>query len=356
MTPKESSGKMKRIALFAAVALCALVQAQQQRTMAGASPGGNSPYATDAYPGFDDLDDMMSPQRREPSWLWWRRVKKATPAEQYAYAKELEASEDYSAAIRACDALVREWPSAVEAPQAQLRMTKILANNEEDYEEAFEQLEYLFDFYARDCPYLELVEYGYKLVNTMRDKKKTWFGLSFLSNKQVRRNYESIVRRAPSAPYVPEAMLKIAELREEELEYEEAVKVYESIATKYPLRTETRTAAYREARARMWLCRRLAYNMARCTETCGFLRQAMKRYPDIEQMDELKTWLEELEKYMDEAAYKNAKSYDSRRRTPHAALSAWELFLKEHPASPHADEARARIAELSAAPRKETSK
>ena len=132
--------------------------------------------------------------------------------------------------------------------------------------------------------------------------------------------------------------------------------MYEAIATKYPLRIETRTAAYREARARMWLCRRLAYNMVRCNETRGFLRQTMKRYPDIEQMDELKAWLEELEKYMDEAAYKNAKSYDSRRRTPHAALAAWELFLKEHPASPHADEARARIAELSAAPRKETSK
>ena len=356
MTPKESIGKMKRILFIAAVALCVLAQAQQQRTIAGASPGGNSPYATDAYPGFDDVDDSKPPERREPSWLWWRRPKKSTPAEQYAYAKELEAAEDFSGAASACDALVREWPSSVEAPQAQLRFAKILATEQEDYVEAFAQLEYLFDFYARDCPYLELVEYGYKLVNTMRDKKKTWFGLSFLSNKQVRRNYESIVRRAPSAPYVPEAMLKIAELREEELEYEEAVKVYESLSTKYPLRTEARTAAYREARARMWLCRRLAYNMSRCGETRGFLRQVMKRYPDIEQMDELKAWLEELEKYMDEAAYKNAKSYDSRRRTAHAARSAWELFLKEHPASPHADEARARIAELSAAPRKETSK
>ena len=96
--------------------------------------------------------------------------------------------------------------------------------------------------------------------------------------------------------------------------------------------------------------------MVRCGETRGFLRQTMKRYPDIEQMEELKAWLEELEKYMDEAAYKNAKSYDSRRRTPHAALAAWEIFLKEHPASPHADEARARIAELSAATGKETSK
>lgn len=338
-----------RALLLAAVALCAVANAQQQRTVAGASPGGNSPYATDAYPGFDDLDEKKSPQRREPSWLWWRRAEKATPAEQYAHAKELAAAEDFSAAVKACDALVREWPSSVEAPQAQLRMVMILATNLEDYEEAFENLEYLFDFYARDCPYLELVEFGYRLVNTMRDKRKTWLGFSLLSNTQVRRNYESVVRRAPGAAYVPEAMLKIAEIREDDLQYEEAVKVYEAIATKYPLRTESRTAAYREARARMWLCRRLAYNMVRCKETCGFLRQTMKRYPDMEETAELRGWLAELEKYMDEAAYRNAKSYDTRRRTPHAALAAWELFLKEHPASAHADEARARIAELSAA-------
>lgn len=338
---------MKRIVLPVVVVFCAFAQAQQQRTVAGASPGGNSPYATDAYPGFDDLDDSKPPQRREPSWWWWRRVKKATPVEQYAYAKGLEAATDFSAAARACDALVREWPSSVEAPQAQLRFAKILAEELEEYEEGFLQLEYLLDFYARDCPYLELVEYGYKLVNTMRDKKKTWFGFSLLSARQVRRNYESIVRRAPSAPYVPEAMLKIAELREEELEFEEAVKVYEALSAKYPLRSEARTAAYREARARMWLCRRLAYNMVRCDETCGFLRQTMKRYPDIEQIDELKTWLAELEKYMDEAAYRKAKSYDSRRRTVHAARAAWELFLREHPASSHADEVRARLAELS---------
>ena len=105
----------------------------------------------------------------------------------------------------------KTMPRQANSSLTQLRFAKILAQ-QEDYEEAFKQLEYMFDFYARDCPYLELVEYGYKLVNTMRDKRKTWFGFSFLSNTQIRRNYESIVRRAPGAAYVPEAMLKIAKL------------------------------------------------------------------------------------------------------------------------------------------------
>ena len=204
-----------KILVLAALFACS-APAAPSRTVAGASTGGNSPYATDAYPGFDGLDDIPKPERREKSWWWWRHAKRDTPAAQYAYAQELEAEGDYDGAAKACDALVREWPACAEAPQAQLRYVRLLATNLEDYEEAFEQLEYLLDFYSRDCPYLELVEYGYKLVNTMVEKKKSLFGFTFLSNRTVRQHYESIVRRAPGAPYVREALLKIADLREQD--------------------------------------------------------------------------------------------------------------------------------------------
>jgi len=316
------------------------------RTVAGASSAGNSPYATDAYPGFDGLDDIKKPERHDKSWWWWKGVKRDTAAAQYAYAKELEAEGDFTGAARACDALVREWPAAAEAPQAQLRFVKLNANQLEDYEEAFEQLEYLLDFYSRDCPYLELVEYGYRLVNVMVDKKKTILGFSLLSNRMVRQHYESIVRRAPGASYVPEAMLKIADLREQDQQYEEAVKVYQMLQNKFPIAEESRKAAYLEAKARMWLCRRLAYNIPRCRDTESYLKMTLERRPDLAEAGELKGWLEELKTYLAEDAYRAAKFYDTKQRTRHAARTSWERYLLEYPDSPHAEEVRARIAEL----------
>ena len=121
-----------------AVAMMALgaVQAAPARSVAGASTGGNSPYATDAYPGFDGLDDVKKPERREKSW--WFGVKRDTPAEQFAFAQELETEGDSKGAAKAYDALVREWPVSKEAPQAQLRFVKLLAGPLEDYEEAFD--------------------------------------------------------------------------------------------------------------------------------------------------------------------------------------------------------------------------
>lgn len=341
---------LKQSLLLAALLLAASAfAAQPSRTVAGASTGGNSPYATDAYPGFEGLDDIPRPERREKAWFsWWLGVSRTNSVEQYAYAKELEAKGEFRAAAKACDALVREWPASLEAPQAQLRFAKILATELEDYEEAFEQVEYLLDFYSRECPYLETVEFAYRLVNTMVAKRKTFLGLSFLSSRQVRQRYESVVRHAPGAKYVPEVMLKIAAIREDDLQYDEAAKVFATLQSMFPHSPEARIAAYREARARMWLCRRLAYNVPRCRDTLGYLKLTIARNPDLPQVEELRQWQQEVEDHLANAAYKAAKFYDCKQRTRHAAIASWQNYLAQYPRSPHAEEVRARIAELTA--------
>ena len=320
------------------------LHAAPPKRAAGSGVGSNSPYATDAYPGFDDLDAIPKPEKKETSWFL--HVSRDTPADQLAYARQMEEEGAMRAALRGYDALVREWPASPEAPKAQLALAMALAKKQKDYDEAFEALEYMLDFYPRDCDYLELVEYEYQLVNLMLKEKKTFLGFSFTSTRVCRQHYESIVRRAPGASYVPEAMLKIGDLREQEDQYEEAVQVYATLVSKFPLVPEARVATYLEARARMWLCRRLSYNIPRCKDTANFLTMALKRFPDLDEAEELKTWRGELEKHMAEDDYVRAKFYDTRQRTRHAALVAWERFLKEHPDSPHADEARARIEAL----------
>ena len=328
---------------FLTLSLFSLHAAPAKRA-AGSGVGSNSPYATDAYPGFDDLDTLPKPEKKETSWFL--HVSRDNPADQLAYAKRMEEEGSLRAARRGYDALVREWPASPEAPKAQLALAMVWAKKYKDYDEAFEALEYMLDFYPRDCDYLELVEYEYQLVNLMLKEKKTFLGFSFTSTRLCRQHYESIVRRAPGASYVPEAMLKIGDLREQEDQHEEAARVYATLVSKFPLTPEARVATYLEARARMWLCRRLSYNIPRCKDTASFLTMALKRFPDLDEAEELKAWRGELAQHMSEDAYVQAKFYDTRQRTRHAALTAWERFLKEYPDSPHADEARARIEAL----------
>ena len=232
-----------------------------------------------------------------------------------------------------------------QAWRAQYRIVKIY-EHAKDYDNALEELEYLLDFYPSECPYLEMVEYLYKLTNLMIKEKKTMFGFSFTSDRIVRQHYESVVRRAPRAAYVPEAMLKIADLREQDNHYEEAVQVYNQLVMKFPKTPEADAAIYLQAKARMWLCRRLSYNIPRCVDTQKYLKMMIEEHPRHDRVDEMKEWLAELEKHLEADAYRRAKFYDTKQRTPHAAAAAWERFLKEYPYSPHADEVRARIETL----------
>lgn len=331
---------MKKLMIVMCVAACGAFAAHHH------VPGGASDdiYATDLYSGFDGMEDMPKVEKKTPSWFLW--TSRDTPAEQLAYAKEQREAGSRRAARRACDALVRQWPAAKEAVEAQMLLAQIYETDYQDYNSAFEEYEYLLNFYSSDVDYLALNEHLYKLVNLMIKEKSSFLGLTFTSAIEMRQHYETIVRRAPGAPYAPEAMLRIAALREERQQIEESIAVYGSIEAKFPGTSEARTAIYRNARNRMDLTRRHAYNLARCTDTANYLRKIIRQTPDLNEIDQIKEWLMELNGYLGEDAYERAKFYDSHRRTTHAAIASWEQFLKEHPDSRHAEEIKQRITEL----------
>lgn len=339
-----------RIATGAIAAAVAIAADAAPQRVSGSGLGGHSPWATDHYPGFEGLDDLPVPEKKEKGWLteWFGlgAPDGATAPEQLEIAKKLESDGKYGAAAKAYDALVREWPASVEAPEAQRRLAAVSETHLGEYADAYEEYSYLLDFYPNDCPYADVVETQYRLVNLLCDTRRVFMGMSFTGNRELRQRYERIVRRAPGAPYVPEAMLKIADLREQDSGHEEAIKVYSTLRNRHPGTGEARSALYREAKARMWLVRRLAYNLPRCKDTEGYLKLALRKDPDHPDAEEMRTWLAELGNHLSEDAWVRAKFYDTRQRTRHAALAAYERFLSEYPDSPHADEARARIREL----------
>ena len=335
------------------------IEASPQRVV-GSGPGGYSQWATDQYPGFDGLDTLPAPEKKEKGWLSeWLGVGSPegdTALEQMSVAKGLEEKGEYKDAVKAYDVLVREWPASVEAPEAQYRMAKLLETNLGEYADAYEEYSYLLDFYPRECPYADVVEAQYKLVNLLYDTRRVFLGMSFTGNRELRQSYERIVRRAPGAVYVPEAMLKIADLREQDTDYEESISVYSTIRSRYPGTDAARIALYREAKARMWLVRRLAYNLPRCKDTESYLKLAIRNDPSHPDVEEMRTWLKELSDYLAEDAWTRAKFYDTRMRTRHATIAAYERFIAEHPDSSYADEARSRIAVLKDGNKEESSK
>ena len=141
-------------------------------------------------------------------------------------------------------------------------------------------------------------------------------------------------------------MLEVAELREEEGLPENAIRIYETIRNIHAGTVEAKTALQREADVRMKVLRDHGYNRSRCIDTIGFLKMALQSNPDPAFRSDLERYLNESVALVEDEAFAAAKFYDSRTRTKRSAISAYERFLSEYPASVHADEARARLVEL----------
>ena len=302
-------------------------------------------YATDAYPGFDS-EKNFAPERKSPKWFAFINGPDCgNAATQMSHCRELEAEGKWSKAAKQYDALVREWPTSSEAPEAQRSLAQILEEREGDLEDAFAEYRYLLDFFSQSCDYGAVADRMYEVARRMREEGKTIMFFRFKNTVDVRHAFEAAVLRAPGAKWAPAAMLEIADLREEEGRDEEAVKVYENLRNIHPGSDEAKSAWLREAEARMVLLREHEYNRSRCRDTIDFLKQAVTgcRQSDVARLQE---FLSEAQGLIAEEEWRAVKFYDSPTRTRRSAVSAYEKYIAENPGGAHAEEAKARLSEL----------
>ena len=316
----------------------------------GLGPGlPHARYATDAYPGFDCEEDDVKPERKEPRWFQFILGPKCdNAADQFAYCQELVKEECWSKACRELDALVRNWPTAPEAWKAQRQMADIRLEKLGDTEDAFADYRYLLDFYSSQCDYAATADKLHDVAGVMKLEGREIMFVRFANTVDVRRAYETCVLRAPGASWVPDAMLVIAALREDEGKYTEAIKVYENLRNLYPESEEAKSAVAREASVRMIVLNDYGYNRARARDTVDFMKMALLccRPGDVA---EIQGHLDAAQALLEDEAYRGACFYDSATRTKRSAINAYEQFLKDYPQSEHADEIKARIEELKGA-------
>lgn len=328
--------------LFGALVVAAVGFALPPETGLGAR------YATDAYPGFEGYQDALKPERKTPRWFsWLNGPAKDSPAEQLDYALGCIRAGSWRAARRSFDALVRTWPTSPEAPKAQKALGDLYLGHYLEYDNAFTEYRYLLDFYSSQCDYDAIAERMFKTVELMREEGKHLLFFRFANTVDVRRAYEALIVRAPGADFVPQAMLTVAELQEDESHLEKAVQVYENLRNLYPASNAAKTATYQEAVVRMKILRACEYNRARCRDTLEFLELVLAHgLVEEAHRDELLQAEKEVRGMIEEEAYRAACFYDSRTRTRRSAIQAYERFLREYPASAHAEEIRQRKAAL----------
>lgn len=334
--------------LLALAALLASVSLADVSGRPSPTPGPGIRYATDAYPGFDSTDSFVKPEKKEPKWFhFWNGPKMSNAVDQLAYCVSLLKERAYDKAAKELDALVRDWPVTEEAIKAQKALADIYLKYTFEYEKAVKEYVYLLDFYSFDHDYKLSAKRAYEAAERMREEGKTIVFFRFANTVDVRRSYEAIVLRSPGADFIPDALLTIAGLREDDEQYELALSVYENLRNLHPNTPQAKEAIQREARVRMKLLEMYGYNRARQNDTIDFLKLQLTN-PEISQevREEIIAFLNRSSELNEREAFLAAKFYDKPSRTRRSAINAYEAFLRKYPASKYAGEALDRLHEL----------
>lgn len=300
-------------------------------------------YATDSFEGFEALDqEDRLPQKKKSIWYG---VREATAAAQLDYALRREALGRDRAARKAYEALVREWPTAPQAAEAQLALAALFERTGK-FERAFDEYQYLLTYFAGHCPYNEVLDRQFRIANHLLHNNRSMFGWMLSGTDSIRERFEQIVRNAPRSPIAPEVMLIIGGIRVSAQELPEAIAVYDGILNRFPASPQATHAAYLAAQCRYDLAVKHTYNEPRCREAIAFSKALLARLPNHPQKEQLTVWLNALTEQLVEQNYQRAVFYDTRQRNVTAAQAAYRRFLSEFADSKYAEPVRARLVEL----------
>ncbi len=323
------------------LAAAAALYGQSSRTGTGMNRG----YASDTFDGFESFEtDTRLPQKKTSFWF---STSAASPDKQLAYARAKEAAGAKSSARKGYEALVREWPTAPEAAEAQYALARLLESLQK-YERAFDEYQYLLTYYAGHCPFNEVLDRQYRIANHLLHNNRSMFGWKLSGLEPIRERFETIVRNAPRSAIAPEVMLVIGGIRVSAGERQEAVSVYDGLLNRFPKSPQAVSAGYLAAQCRYELSVRYSYNESRCRDAIGFIKATLGRTPAHPQKEQMTAWLNELTALLVEQNYRQAVFYDTRQRNAGSAKAAYRRFLTEFAESKYAPEVRARLAELEA--------
>jgi len=305
--------------------------------------GFNRGYATDTFEGFEAVDQDTRVAQKEKSF--WYSVREKTPAAQLEYCVKLEALGRDKAARKAYEALIREWPTAPQAAEAQLALANLFERLQK-FEKAFDEYQYLLTYFAGHCPYNEVLDRQFRVANYLLHNNHSMFGWLLSGTDTIRERFEQIVRNAPRSAIAPEVMLIIGSIRVSQGERQEAISVYDGILNRFPTTPQAVSAAFLTAQCRYELAVKHSYNEPRCREAIAFSKAVLARLPKHPQKEQMTVWLNELTGLLIEQNYQQAVFYDTKQRNVEAAKAAYRRFLTEFADSKYAQQVRGRLTEL----------
>ena len=308
-------------------------------------------YDTMPTPPPETLGNKTKPEddrgRAKRGIHWYRSPDCATATQQMALADKYFKEQRFHKAANAYQALVYAWPDSPEAPRAQFALARA-QEQRELFVKAFDEYQYLFDYYPGHFDYMDVLNRQFKLANyLMATPRGAWlFFHGFQAPERALPLFEKIIRNAPTGPQAAIAQLDIGIIHETNDELEEAIAAYEILQNRYNDENLLPQASFREAHClyKLYLDRPNDENA--CNAARAGLVQYIRTYPQHEQVEKAREYLKITNTQQEARALNLARYYDRIAHRPKAAIVAYEEFLRTYTSSEFAPDARQRLEAL----------
>jgi len=289
-------------------------------------------------------------------WVWtpetnkWVNPKfavKETPGEQLEYALGFYQAKEYKEAMREFRKLLKHYPRAREAPEAQYYIGRTLEDMGELFE-AFKEYQLVIDKYpfSERSPQVVQNEYNIGLVLLEGQEGRGMLKDTFAWDKyDVIEVFRTVIKNAPYGDLAPIAQYKIGLYLMEKGLYPEARDELEKVINDYPESEWVKAAKYQIAVTDAKRSTKAAYDQRVTKSAVEEFEEFVSIYPDAELSDDAKDQIQALRNKEAENSFLIAAYYEKRKNYK-AAKIYYQSILQEYGNSIWSSKALERIQQI----------
>src|SRR3989338_1488343 len=290
-------------------------------------------------------------------WVWtpktgkWVNPKtqpKDNPQEQLEYAQAFYDHQDYKRSVRECLRLVRHYPKAAQAPEAQFAAVACYEGMNQPYQ-AFLMYKKLVEIYPYSTRFKDAIARSYAIGDAFYEGAKVrpiqQVPLAVPALDKAVEILEHIVAQAPYGDYGDKAQFRLGQTHRKMRNYGEALKAFEKLVQDYKNSPFIEEARYNTAFCAKQLSLKPAYDQESTDQAIAWFEDFIASPPGSDLLPEAQESLLQLRGHKAESFYTIAQFY-ARQKKWVSARQYYRKIIEQYADTPWASQAVAQLTEM----------
>lgn len=288
-------------------------------------------------------------------WIWTPKTGKwvnpktevlNSPAEQLDLSVALYNEENYEDAQKELKKLLKAFPKAVEAAEAQYYLG-LIEEKEGRHYEAYKEYQKVIDTYPFSERVGEIIEREFNIAEIFLGgaKRKGALGMTLPVENPAIEIYGKVVENSEYGPFAPKAQYKLGLVLKSQSKYYEAEEAFEKLIRNYPDSEWVEAAKFQIAAVKASLSKSPEYDQVETKEAKERFEDFVQTHPEASLSKEAEKNIDELREKESESNYNIGRFYEKQKEYD-AARIYYETILADNPDSVWAEKAGERLQSL----------